>query len=246
MNILVVNDDGIDAEGLHVLADALIKYGNVYICAPDRGRSAASHSIDLINPIELVEVESSNAVIAYKISSTPADCVRVFTGALDIKIDIVFSGINNGLNIGTDIIYSGTVAAAREAMIEGYKTVAISCNRSGLNSFKDELDDILSFIFDNDLLSNEYTLNINSQTSKHEKSKGIKICRQGKKRFKSYYKPISDGLYKTSYEEITYDTDYDTDVFLSNEGYITIVPLRVDQTNYDALKCIKEKTNHAK
>ena len=244
MNILVVNDDGINAEGLHILVNALAKYGNVYVCAPDRGRSAASHSIDLVNPIEFIELEIPNAVRAYKISSTPVDCVRVFNGALNIEIDVVFSGINNGLNLGTDIIYSGTVAAAREAMIEGYKSVAISCDKNCLNDIKAELDDILAYIFDNDLLSLDYTININYPTSKFKKSKGIKICRQGKKRFKSYFKANSDGLYKTSHEEITYDTDIDTDVYLADKGYITVVPIRVDQTNYDAFNRLKEELSN--
>lgn len=245
MNILVVNDDGINAEGLHILVNALAKHGNVYVCAPDRGRSAASHSIDLVNPIEFIELEIPNAVKAYKISSTPVDCVRVFNGALDIKIDVVFSGINNGLNLGTDIIYSGTVAAAREAMIEGYKSVAISCDRDCLADIKNELDDILEFIFNNNLLSKEYTLNINYPTSSYKKSNGIKICRQGKKRFKSYFKPNSDGLYKTSHEEITYDTNKDTDVYLADKGYITVVPIKVDQTNYEVFNRLKEKLNNA-
>ncbi len=245
MNILVVNDDGINADGLHVLANALCKYGDVYVCAPDRGRSAASHSIDLVNPIEFIELDIPNVVRAFKISSTPVDCVRVFTGALDIKIDVVFSGINNGLNLGTDIIYSGTVAAAREAMIEGYKSVAISCDRDCLCDIKNELDAILGFIFDNDLLSNEYTLNINYPISKFKKSNGIKICKQGKKRFKSYFKANSDGLYKTSHEEITYDTDKDTDVYLANEGNITVVPIVVDQTNYEVFNKLKEELNNA-
>lgn len=244
MNILVVNDDGINAEGLHILVNALAKYGNIYVCAPDRGRSAASHSIDLVNPIEFIELEIPNTVKAYKISSTPVDCVRVFNGALNIKIDVVFSGINNGLNLGTDIIYSGTVAAAREAMIEGYKSVAISCDRDCLNDIKAEIDDILAYIFDNNLLSTEYTINVNYPISKYKKSNGIKICKQGKKRFKSYFKANSEGLYKTSHEEITYDIDKNTDVYLADKGYITVVPIKVDQTNYDAYNRLKEELSN--
>lgn len=151
MNILVANDDGINEVGIAILAKALMKYGDVYVCAPDSGRSAASHSIKLLKPMTFEPVNLIEGVKAYQTSGTPADCIRIANSVLNVKFDIVFSGINNGLNLGTDIIYSGTVAAAREAHIAYIPSVAISVDRDSFDIAKNEIDNLLSIIFNKKL-----------------------------------------------------------------------------------------------
>lgn len=227
MEILVVNDDGIESYGIKLLASKLIKYGNVTAIAPDKERSAASHSINIISPLSLDRVEDIYPnVTSYKTNGTPVDCVRLATGALNKHFDIVFSGINNGLNIGTDIIYSGTVAAAREAYIEGMASVAVSCDRK-FDIVLKEIDEILDLVFNKNLYSKDHTVNINFPIHEFEESKGIKYAIQGKKRFKTTYE-LKNGAYVVLKDEITYDDNPLTDAYLSLKGYTTITFLDVN------------------
>lgn len=222
MNILVVNDDGINAEGIKILTEKLLKYGNVYVLAPDKERSAASHSINIVSPLLIEEVKPIvKGCKCYKTDGTPVDCVRLANGGLGLDFDIVFSGINYGLNIGTDIIYSGTCAAAREAYIEGLAAVAISCDRR-FDIVKEEIDDILNLIFNDKLYSKDYYLNINFPIHDYQRSKGIKFTKMGKKRFKTTYMKNDKGFYEVIKDEILYDVDLDTDAYLSLNGYTTI------------------------
>lgn len=245
MNILVVNDDGIDAVGIKKLALALKKYGKVVVCAPDIGRSAAGHSIVLHDLLTFEKVETSFGIEWYKTNGTPADCVRLSMDLLGLEIDVVFSGVNDGLNIGTDIIYSGTVSAAREAQIEGVSAVAISTDYTSFTIVDKELDDVLEYIFKNQLYSSDYVLNVNFSTKEYEKSKGIQFCRQGIKNFKTTFCKTKEGKYLNSNSAIIYDENPDTDVYLASMGYITFVPLQVEQTKLDSLNELKNKTKNA-
>lgn len=124
MNILITNDDGIEAEGLRTLAEILGREHRVWVVAPDRERSGASHSVNLHEAGRLTRRGERE----YSYSGTPADCVMVSQlGLLDIRPDIVVSGINRGPNLGTDIIYSGTCSAARQAALHGMPGIAVSC-----------------------------------------------------------------------------------------------------------------------
>ena len=239
MNILVVNDDGIEAIGIEILASALKKYGNVYVVSPDRPRSAASHSIVLHRPIEMVEVKKWEGIVSYKISGVPCDCVRIATGVLDTKFDIVFSGVNNGLNLGTDIIYSGTCAGAREALIEGIPGVAISTDVNQFEIVLNELDSLLKLIFCRKLYSKDYMLNVNFPVKGFNKSKGIKVCRMGDKIFTTCFKKVSENSYlDISYPHIL-DKNIETDVYQADLGYITLVPVEIDQTHNEAFSKLK-------
>ena len=241
MNILVVNDDGINAIGIKILATALLKYGNVYVCAPDRGRSAASHSVILHKPMLAEKDYEIAGAECYKIDGMPADCVRLATSILNVKFDIVFSGINNGLNLGTDIIYSGTVAAAREALIEGIPGVAISTDLDSFDIVNNEIDSLLELIFKNKLYSNDYVLNINFPVKGFIESKGLSLAKQGIKIFNTKFDLASDNMYNVSSEEEIHDTNPLTDVYLADQGYITLVPLKIDQTNYEVLQDLSNK-----
>ena len=130
MNILITNDDGINADGIIELAKVIKSIGNVYIVAPDSQRSATGHSITIHNPIMVKEAFIDEDIKAYAISGTPADCVKVGIEALfkDVEIDLVLSGINNGSNLGTDVVYSGTVSAAIEGLIQNKPSIAVSYN----------------------------------------------------------------------------------------------------------------------
>lgn len=128
MNILITNDDGIYADGILELAKTISDIANVYIVAPHTQRSATGHAITIHDPIMIKEENISDKITSYSISGTPADCVKVGIESIlkDIEIDLVLSGINNGPNLGTDVIYSGTVSAAIEGLIQKKPSIAIS------------------------------------------------------------------------------------------------------------------------
>ena len=126
MKILITNDDGINAPGIRLLAAWAKKLGEVTVVAPKVEQSAMSHAIDFVNPQEIKRVEFIDGVTAYSMSSTPADCVRFGVLGLQDKFDLVLSGINYGVNVGQDIVYSGTVAAVFEAARLGIKGIAFS------------------------------------------------------------------------------------------------------------------------
>ena len=124
MNILLSNDDGYSAPGINVLRDVLLKKHRIFLIAPDRNRSAISHGITMFNGLVLHQYEKD----LWSCSGTPADCVvlALKSGFINEKIDLVISGINAGPNLGTDIIYSGTCAASREAVLAGCPSIALS------------------------------------------------------------------------------------------------------------------------
>ena len=129
MNILVVNDDGINAAGINKLVQALSRVADVYVFAPDGQRSAKSHSLTLTDCVYMTPVDFPGAVKAYTLSGTPADCTKFGLQLLEdegIRVDMVYSGINMGSNLGRDTLYSGTIGAAAEAALDGYKAVAVS------------------------------------------------------------------------------------------------------------------------
>lgn len=235
MNILLVNDDGIKEGLLHILLNALNKYGTVYTVVPNMVRSGTSLSFTLYSPIKVTKVEDK----IYTINAYPADCVRIAKSLYKVDFDIVFSGINNGLNLGTDALYSGTVCAALEAKIEDIPAVAISADTDDYDKVLNELDGLLEYIFKNKLYSPNYVLNINFPPFKFRKSNGYKIATMGKKIF--YAKFVNDDdVYNIDFEEPLLDTSDITDVYLADLGYITISPLGMDLTNIDAYKELKK------
>jgi 5''/3''-nucleotidase SurE len=240
MNILVVNDDGVFSEGIKILATKLKRFGNVTVCGPDQGRSASSHCIILHDSLSFEFIKEEDEIKWYKTSGMPADCTRLSLDLLETKFDIVFSGVNNGLNLGTDIIYSGTVSAVREAHIEGLPAVAISTDFDCFGIVEKELDSLLAYILNEKLYSKEYVLNINFPTNQFQISKGYKFCKQGIKNFKTTFVLDKDGQYINQDCHIVYDTNPETDVYLADQGYITFVPLKVEQTHISALEKLKQ------
>ena len=127
MKILVTNDDGIHAEGIYKLKLALDKIGDVFVVAPDTERSAVGHAITMTDPLRVFKVDKDDKFFGYAVNGTPADCVKLGISCLmEEKPDIVVSGINQGPNTATNIIYSGTVSAAAEGVIMGIPSIALS------------------------------------------------------------------------------------------------------------------------
>ena len=248
MNILAVNDDGIRAEGLYKLVKSLSRIADVYVCAPHTQRSAGSHSISIGVPITVNEVAFDNAKLAIETSGTPADCVKFGLYLLEkkgIEIDMVFSGINHGGNLGTDTLYSGTVSAAGEGCFCKKPSVAISVGSRSAKHF--ELACELAF----DVCQKGYgkfdhrtVININTPDLPKEEIKGVKIAKLGPREYEERFEQKDGGEgqeYWYSGEPVVYEgLDDDLDVMAMQQGYAVITPIQYDLTDYKMLEEIKK------
>ncbi len=233
MHILVTNDDGIFAPGLKKLVKEALKYGRVTVIAPKVEQSAKSHSIQVRTPIEFKKVEDIiEGVDTYYADSTPADCVRIAYFYLNLDFDVVFSGVNAGFNMGEDITYSGTCAAATESAMLGRKGLAFSCNFDDINVVDKELEKALEFVFSNKLIDKYALYNINMPKS----AKGLVFSRQGHTHYYSYYANNDGYLSSLGRPEASEDDTILSDVDFTYKKYITITPLNFLRTNEEVLE----------
>ena len=252
MKILLSNDDGVFAPGLKALAHALNKDHELTVSAPDSERSAVSRSMTLFDPLRAREtrIEGLPDVPAYAVSGTPVDCVRLALGNLFSEPDIVVSGINMGPNLGTDVLYSGTVAAAHEAALLGYQSIAVSClSYHGRNI--ETAARIASLAVDyvsKHPFAFGTLLNVNVPALPFEELKGVKIApvfvqqyaltfieREDPMGLKYYWAPrgctsCSDGL--------------DVDDRWAREGYVTLTPLTYDLTHVSRMQEMEKDAFH--
>ncbi len=243
INILVSNDDSIDAAGIQELVNALSSVANVYVSAPDTQRSASGHGITVTAPIIVTEIELNNAVRAWKISGTPADCVKLGLDQLipkDVKIDMVFSGTNHGANLGTDVHYSGTVSAAMEALVANIPAVAMSLDNHSpsADDFKicgETAIKVLKAAYGK--IDKNTVLNVNVPGIDPNDIKGMKITKLGVREYDEDFSqrenPHGQKYYWYSGRPVSYNGISDEfDVMANQDGYITITPLQFDMTNH--------------
>lgn len=239
MKILITNDDGYNAIGIKKLVEFAMKYGEVMVVAPKVEQSGKSHSLTLRRNFSCEKVEDIvPGVPTWVVDSTPADCVKTAHFFLKLDYDVVFSGINAGFNIGHDIIYSGTTAAATEAVLLGKKGIAFSTEYDSFKTVEERFDNILKYIFDNKLLDEWCLWNINIPDG----GKDFMFTYQGGLHYLPEYKLDIDGKVKPKAKSIwdslgTGDTDID---YIHNK-YITITPLHFDRTNYEILEKFNKK-----
>ena len=248
MNILISNDDGINAEGIKILAQEISKIANTYVVAPDSPRSASGHAITLHEPILINDEFIAENVEAYSTSGTPADCVKVGIESIlkDIEIDLVLSGINNGPNLGTDVIYSGTVAAAIEGLVEGKPSIALSCDSSKVSS--DEYREAAKYtakliqkLEGNLDKLNGNILNVNFPTGE---KKGVRITKLGRR----VYNNVMDDRQSIRGQRYVWmggdlediKQDKDSDIFAVENGYISITPVHINMTETNRIEELKE------
>ena len=238
MRILITNDDSVNASQLLPLIKWCQKFAEVTTIVPLEQQSGKSHGIEIFNPFEVRKVilDSETTVIA--VDSTPADCVRYAVLGLEQKFDLVISGINRGLNIGTDTLYSGTVAAVQEAAILGIPAVAVSCDLENYDTVIEHLDRVLDFVLKNKLLEQHSLYNINIPTNPKE----ILITRLGGSYYSDSFKDVGDGRVVACGKCVFEDSgnlELDTDATMS--GYISITPMTIDLTDMDVFKKLKGK-----
>lgn len=237
--ILVVNDDGIDSEGIIVLADALRAVGEVTVVAPDGDRSGASHSITTRNPVSSV-VRGGRNVRSFACSGTPADCVILGVNELcGTSPDFVVSGINRGANLADDINYSGTVAAAVEAVFVGIPAIAISLAASWpteapVHHWQTAADFACALVTATlrDPLPAGTYWNVNVPNVEAAQINGVRYTRQGRKRYaERLARAETDRAFYWVWSFPQADRDDDTDVAAVAAGFTSVTPLRIDRTD---------------
>jgi 5'-nucleotidase len=243
MKILVSNDDGYQATGINVLADALARIADIVVVAPDRNRSAASHSLTLEDPLRIREVGENR----YCVNGTPSDCVHLaLTGFLEEEPDLVVSGINHGANLGDDVIYSGTVAAAMEGRFLGLPTIAVSLVGQHLTHFETAARVATEFVqrLHKHSLPSEIIFNVNVPDRPYEELTGIQAVRLG---FRHKSEPVvkaQDAHGRTIYwvgpAGKSQDTGDGTDFHAVDEGAVSVTPLKIDLTRHEALPRVAE------
>ncbi|MFA6648422.1 MAG: 5'/3'-nucleotidase SurE [Candidatus Izemoplasmatales bacterium] len=238
MNILLTNDDGYNSEGIQLLHEELKKYGKVLLVAPHHHMSGASVSRVFWTKVRVHNHQED----VYSIEGTPADAVSLALHGLNFRPDVVVSGINNGLNVGADTVYSGTVGACMEALKARIPAIAVSVDYDHLKPAKKELTKVLDLIFNNNLISDRYLLNVNFYSKDFKKSKGIVITDLGFRPTQHYY--VQEGDHFTTKRRFTpFEFIPETDLYAVNNGYISITPLKFANQTEQGLKELRKKVS---
>ncbi len=251
IKVLVSNDDGIHATGIKTLVERLSLQYEVYVMAPDRERSATGHALTLHKPLRVDEMDMGSKVkAAYSVTGTPSDCIKIGLNAvLDIRPDIIVSGINHGPNLGSDVVYSGTVSAALEGAINGVPSLAVSL----LNGYDKSADfrhgaDFVSEFIPRVVqagLPPKTILNINIPAVPITDMTGIKVTTLGVRMYTDTYDKRVDprkNVYYWLAGEIIDDSDEapDSDVVAMRNNMISITPVTFDMTNWNVINTHKE------
>lgn len=243
MKILVSNDDGFLATGINVLTEALAEIADVVVVAPDRNRSAASNSLTVHSPLRVSKIAENR----YSVDGTPSDCVHLaLTGLLDDEPDLVVSGINHGANLGDDVIYSGTVAAAMEGRFLGLPTIAVSLAGDRLTHFDTAARVVTEMVqkLERAVLAPDITLNVNVPDRPYEELTGVVAARLG---FRHKAEPVirtrdphGRTIYWVGPAGKGQDAGPGTDFHAIDQGAVAVTPLKVDLTRHDSLPQLTE------
>jgi 5'-nucleotidase len=246
MRILLTNDDGVDSEGLFALKEALSPDHEITIIAPDRNWSTSGHTRTMDRPLRVSEVKLRDGTMAYATDGTPSDCVALAAlGFLSEKPELVVSGINRGNNMGDDITYSGTVAAAMEGIVSGMPSIAVSMGWEpewlvdvGAAFVKRLVQQISVRGLDKDIL-----LNVNVPSIPHDEIKGVEITRLGKRVYNDELIVRTDPRGRKYYwmggTKVTNELAEGTDVSAVEEGCVSITPIHMDLTNHKLLDTLR-------
>lgn len=249
MLILISNDDGINAPGINALRQAMEQLGEVVVVAPDRQRSATGLGITIHKPLRVEEVVFPDSKAkGFAVNGTPSDCVKLAIQALmPIKPDLVVSGINLGSNLGTDVLYSGTVSAALEGVINDVPAIAISLAAWEDNDFSQAADfsgRLVKLVMEKGLPA-ETLLNVNIPVKADgDKAAGVCVTRLGKRRYKNSFEKRLDPRGKSYYwmggDVLDLVAEPGTDIDCVKRGDISISPLLFDVTDLDFINYVKE------
>jgi len=272
-NILVVNDDGIEALGVHKLAEALAESGDIYVCSPPSQQSATGHGITIGRPIYVRDAPFREAKHAIIMEGTPVDCVKIgleFYRERGVEIDMVFSGFNHGMNLGTDTLYSGTVSAAIEGAICGLPSAALSITTRFSNHttpfhfdtamkvaqriarselFLDRASEDPGLLDINFINKDHIILTVNIPDLPSGEIKGVKVCPLSFRLYDDWFRTKADeagrvGYHYSGMPSFVGEAEADDSDIIANElGYVTVTPLHFDLTDRRLLSSLREEWN---
>ena len=238
MRILIVNDDGVNAEQLLPLIKWCRNLGDVTAVVPKFEQSGKSHGIELHRAFEAKQVELEPGITVWTVDSTPADCVRFAVLGLQLTFDLVISGVNRGMNLGSDTMYSGTVGAACEAVNLGIKAVALSTPPEYYHNATAHLDEVFGFIRQHDLLALNDIYNVNIPADPKE----IRVTRQGGPYYSDDFFPVGGDLYRPRGKSVWVDSHDDTlDTDAALHGYISITPMTICKAQMSVYQQLKDR-----
>lgn len=239
MRILVTNDDGIHAAGIAALAKELTEIGEVMVAAPDTEKSATSQAITVHQPIRVDRYCGAQPLQGWRIGGTPTDCVKIAVEALmEEPPDIVVSGINHGPNLGTDVLYSGTVSAAIEGALHGIPAIAVS-----LDAWQEEYDFTVAAQYARKVVERvsrepipaHTLLNINVPNLAAQEIKGIAVTRLGVRQYENVFEQRQDPRGRHYYwmggKVAHTENAPDSDIVAVQQGYVSITPIQLDLTD---------------
>ncbi|KTD82396.1 5'/3'-nucleotidase SurE [Legionella waltersii] len=236
MRILVSNDDGVLAPGIKVLSNELAQVADITVVAPDRNRSGASNSLTLHQPLRVRQLENGY----YSVDGTPTDCVHLaITGLLDPVVDMVVSGINDGANLGDDVLYSGTVAAAMEGRYLGLPAIAVSMVGEDIQHYETAaaVTKQLVMKLSTNKLPAQTILNVNVPDLPLDEIKGLQVTRLGTRHgaepIVKEYDPRGRTIYWVGPPGPEADAGPGTDFYAVKTGHVSITPLHLDLTHYN-------------
>lgn len=242
MRILCTNDDGHEALGLRVLADAGRTLGEVWTVAPDREQSASSHALSLERPLSV----TSTGLRGYHVDGTPTDCVLLAVEALlEPPPDVVLSGVNHGSNMGEDVLYSGTVAAAMEATLLGIPAVAVSYaghDPDAIAAYGPWLAHLLRALVRRDDFPRDALFNVNLPAGGPEGIRGVRFTRLGRRVYTESVATHRDGSGRTVYRigggRTHWSGHDDSDYRAVEAGFVSVTPLHLDLTHVELLTTV--------
>lgn len=248
MNILIANDDGIQAEGIKRLAETLSEVANIYLFAPSGQRSAFSHALTTGKEVRFKRVDFPGTERAYAVDGTPADCVKMGLHILrqeGISIDMVYTGINHGGNLSTDTLYSGTVSSAYEGVIKGIPSVALSVDSHGATHFDYACKMALKIMdFAKTTANSGSLISINTPDRPAEEIKGLKVVKMDEIGYADDHIIEKSGeeeiffTYSSRYE-LKEDWDEDVDAKVLSQGYATVTMVKYDLNDYAGIEKLK-------
>jgi 5'-nucleotidase len=249
--ILITNDDGIVSPGIRALVEAVQKFGDVTVVAPDSPQSGMGHAITIHDPLRMQKVNVFGDIPAYQCSGTPVDCVKIaIDKILHRKPDLCLSGINHGSNASINVIYSGTMSAAMEAAIDGIPAIGFS-----LLDFSFDADFTASKVYVENIVRNimnngiprDCLLNVNIPKLPLAEINGMRVCRQAvakwEEEFNKRIDPNGKEYYWLTGNFVNNDQGEDTDIWALENGYVSIVPVQFDLTHHHGISFINKNWN---
>lgn len=246
--ILVTNDDGVTAKGINSLVEIAKKYGDVVVVAPDKPQSAMGHAITINSILHVKEISTHENVKTLSTSGTPVDCVKLAVNEiLDVKPDLVVSGINHGSNASINVIYSGTMSAAVEAALEGLPAIGFSLmdydHDADFEASKHFADLIIPHVLENGIPKG-VCLNVNIPKLPLSEIKGIKVCHQAnanwEEKFDKRTNPSGQVYYWLTGDFVNYEVGEETDLWALDHGYVSIVPTQFDMTAHSSIESMNK------